>query len=781
MESFGVDRPEEVSGKKRRLERMTALSSADQEAAAGNGGLLPMRVEEIVAHPLPGCEAPTGLSFSPDDQRIAFLFSADGTLHHQVFVLDTVERRQELLFTAPDGGGLEEGNLSADERLRRERSRERGLGVTYYEWRFDPASGRDGIVVPLPSGVYFQDLCGSEPELKLPSTPSSPIIDPHLSPNGSMIAFVRDDDLYSSDFSDGVIRQLTFGARDSKKTRGLAEYIAQEEMERKTGIWWSPDSKKLAFTEVDSSEVPLYRIMHQGKNYTGPNAQEDHAYPFAGEANAKVRLGVVPSHGGEITWMDILCGDQNKSNGGKEGYLGRVIWMHNGALAVQVLNRTHTQLKLLKFDIATGKRKVLLEEKHDIWVTINDYFTPLDKGENDRYENCFIWASEKTGFRHLYLHGNGGTCVAPLTQGDWMVDQVVAVNECTGLIYFTGSMDGPLESHLYQTNLFPDRGLPIQTPKRLTSGTGWHSVILDHQLLRFIDVYESVKSPPVISLCSLIDGSVIFSIYQPVTVPRLINLQQFPPEIVRISAKDGNSLYANIYLPDEKQFGPPPYRTVISVYGGPSAQFVYDSWNSTVDMRAQYLRSKGILVWKLDNRGTSRRGLQFEGHLKYNIGCVDAEDQLTGAEWLIKQGLAVPGHIGMFGWSYGGFLSAMCLARFPEIFCCAVAGAPVTAWDGYDTFYTEKYMGLPSENKDAYEFGSIMHHVNNLKGKLLLVHGMMDENVHFRHTARLINSLIAARKHYELLIFPDERHMPRGLPSRLYMEERILEFLDRNL
>ncbi|GJN34280.1 hypothetical protein PR202_gb22929 [Eleusine coracana subsp. coracana] len=347
MESFGVDRPEEVSGKKRRLERMTALSSADQEAAAGNGGLLPMRVEEIVAHPLPGCEAPTGLSFSPDDQRIAFLFSADGTLHHQVFVLDTVERRQELLFTAPDGGGLEEGNLSADERLRRERSRERGLGVTYYEWRFDPASGRDGIVVPLPSGVrtflatcclcvyfpsfppilllgcrdcplddvllvYFQDLCGSEPELKLPSTPSSPIIDPHLSPNGSMIAF----------------------------TRGLAEYIAQEEMERKTGIWWSPDSKKLAFTEVDSSEVPLYRIMHQGKNYTGPNAQEDHAYPFAGEANAKVRLGVVPSHGGEITWMDILCGDQNKSNGGKEGYLGRVIWMHNGALAVQIKEKT---------------------------------------------------------------------------------------------------------------------------------------------------------------------------------------------------------------------------------------------------------------------------------------------------------------------------------------------------------------------------------------------------------------------------------------------------------
>ncbi|TVU09017.1 hypothetical protein EJB05_42455, partial [Eragrostis curvula] len=779
MQSQGLGRPAEVCGKKRRLESMKPVSAGEEEVA-GNGGL-PLAVEDIVRHPVPGYEAPTGISFSPDGQRIAFLFSPDGTLHRQVFVLDTVDWKQGLLFAAPDGDGLEEGNISADERLRRERSRERGLGVTYYEWCSGSAGGRDGIVVPLPSGVYFQDFCGSEPEVKLRSTPSSPIIDPHLSPNGSMIAFVRDDELYSLEFSDGVIRQLTIGARESGKTRGLAEFIAEEEMERKTGIWWSPDSENLAFTEVDSSEVPLYRIMHQGKNDVGPNAQEDHPYPFAGEANVKVRLGVVPSHGGEITWMDILCGGQNKSNGGKEEYLARVNWMHNNALAVQVLNRTHTQLKLLKFDIATGSREVLLEEKHNLWVTIHDCFTPLDKGESGKYQDCFVWASEETGFRHLYLHENDGTCIAPLTQGDWMVDQVVAVNECTELIYFTGTLDGPLESHLYQTNLLLDCSLPLQTPKRLTRGEGWHSVILDHQLLRFIDVYESLKSPPVISLCSLIDGSVIFSIYQPVAVPRLINLQQFPPEIVQICAKDGNSLFANIYLPDEKQFGPPPYKTLISVYGGPSVQLVYDSWSNTVDMRAQYLRSKGILVWKLDNRGTSRRGLQFEGHLKYNIGRVDAEDQLTGAEWLIKQGLAVPGHIGLYGWSYGGFLSAMCLARFPDIFCCAVAGAPVTAWDGYDTFYTEKYMGQPKENKDAYDFGSVMHHVNNLKGKLLLVHGMMDENVHFRHTARLVNLLIAARKPYELLIFPDERHVPRGLQSRLYMEERIQEFLDRNL
>ncbi|CAN6216823.1 unnamed protein product [Urochloa humidicola] len=773
-----------VRGKKRRLERAMASGAVEEEEpgrASDCGGLPLPTEEEIIRRPLPGYDAPTGLSFSPDDRRVAFLFSPDGTLHRSVFVFDIADGGRELLFAPPDGGGLQEGNLSAEELLRRERAREQGLGVTWYEWRFGSDTGPDGIVVPLPSGIYFQDFHGSEPELKLQSSPTSPVIDPHLSPCGSMIAFVRDDELYTLDFSDGVIRQLTFGAKESGKTRGLAEYIAQEEMERKMGFWWSPDSESLAFTEVDSSELPLYRIMHQGQNSVGPTAQEDHPYPFAGQANAKVRLGVVPSHGGEIMWMDVLCGDQNKSSSGEEEYLARVNWMHNDVIAVQVLNRTHTKLKLLKFNVATGKREVLLEEKHNIWVTVHDCFTPLYKGGNDKYQDCFIWASEKTGFKHLYLCGNDGTCLGPLTQGDWMVDQVIAVNEGTELVYFTGTLDGPLESHLYVTNLYPDQSLPLQTPKRLTHGTGWHSVILDHQLLRFIDVHESSKYPPVISLCSLFDGSVIIPIYQPVTAPQLMKLQQLSPEIVQIAAKDGTTLYANMYLPDEKQFGPPPYRTLISVYGGPSVQLVYDSWSNTVDMRAQYLRNKGILVWKPDNRGTSRRGLQFEGQLKCNVGRVDAEDQLTGAEWLIKQGLSIRGRIGLYGWSYGGYLSAMCLARFPDIFCCAVAGAPVTAWDGYDTFYTEKYMGLPSENKDVYEFASIMHHVNNLKGKLLLVHGMVDENVHFRHTARLINSLIAVRKPYDILIFPDARHLPRGECDRLYMEENIGNFLDRNL
>lgn len=730
---------------------------------------IPFPIEDIVQYPLPGYGTPTTICFSPDDSLISYLFSPDQTLNRKVFVFDLTTCKQELFFSPPDGG-LDEDNLAEEEKLRRERSRERGLGVTRYEW-VKTSSKKNSIMVPLPAGIYFQDL-SYQPELKLPSA-SSPIVDPHLSPDGTMLAYVRDSELHVLYLSLNESKQLTSGADGSTKTNGVAEYIAQEEMDRRTGYWWSQDSKFIAFTQVDISEIPLYRILHQGKNTVGSDAQEDHAYPFPGALNAKVRLGVVSASGGPITWMDLLCGDKDQENNDEE-YLGRVKWMHGNILTAQVLNRSHSTLKIVKFDINTGLRKVILVEEQDKWINLHDCFTPLDKGGG------FLWASEKTGFRHLYLHDSDGVCLGPITQGDWMVEQIAGVNEAAGFIYFTGTLDGPTESHLYCAKLFPNG--PLETPLKLTRGNGKHLVVLDHQMQRFVDIHDSLDSPPRVSLCSLLDGGVIMSLYeQPAADPRIKKLQLEPPQIVQIQAKEGTVLYGALYKPDVARYGPPPYKTMVQVYGGPGVQLVNDSWMNSVDMRAQYLRSKGILVWKMDNRGSARRGLKFEGAIKHNCGRLDAEDQLTGAEWLINEGLAKAGHIGLYGWSYGGYLSAMTLTRFPEVFTCAVSGAPVTSWDGYDSFYTEKYMGLPSENQAGYSYGSVMHHVDKLRGKLLLVHGLIDENVHFRHTARLVNALVGARKSYELLIFPDARHMPRPHRDRIYMEERIWDFIERSL
>ncbi|KAK8967892.1 hypothetical protein KSP40_PGU014547 [Platanthera guangdongensis] len=711
--------------KQRRRNLAQGEEAAEMPATGTNEDSLHFTVEEIVQHPLPGYVAPSSISFSPDDRLISYLLCSDSTLYRKIFAFDLASSRHELVFCPPDGGGLDENNLSTEERLRRERSRERGLGVTRYEWRSSAhrITEKSSIMVPLPSGVYFQSISGSEPELKLPSSPESPVIDPRLSPDGSMVAYVRDDELFVLDLGGGEPKRLTFGAKENGKTHGLAEYIAQEEMDRKAGFWWSPDSRYIAFAEVDSSKIPSFRIMHQGKNFVGADAQEDHPYPFAGASNVKVRLGVLSICGEKLVWMDLVCGGSDQVDRvNDDEYLARVNWMPDNSLMVQVLNRYHTKLKILNFDIGTGKKEVVLVEEHEIWITLHDCFSPLEKGVK-KFPGGFIWASDKTGFRHLYLHEKSGSCLGPITQGDWMVEQIVGVNETSGLVYFTGTVDGPLESNLYCTNLFPDWKIPVKSPRRLTRGRGKHAVVVDHQMQMFVDVHDSLNVPPRVLLCSLQDGSLIMPLYeQPLVIPRCKSLQLATPEIIQISANDGTVLYGALYEPDPKKFGPPPYKTLISVYGGPTFQFVCDSWATTVDMRAQYLRSKGILVWKVDNRGTARRGLKFESFLKHNIGRLDAEDQLTGAEWLVKHGLAKPGHIGLYGWSYGGFLSALSLARFPDIFSCAVAGAPVTSWDGYDTFYTEKYMGLPSENKEGYEYGSIMHHVSKLQGKLLLIH-----------------------------------------------------------
>jgi dipeptidyl-peptidase-4 len=262
--------------------------------------------------------------------------------------------------------------------------------------------------------------------------------------------------------------------------------------------------------------------------------------------------------------------------------------------------------------------------------------------------------------------------------------------------------------------------------------------------------------------------------------PRLDQLRLDPPELITLQNRHGITLYGAIFRPPERS-GTGPYPTLVYVYGGPHAQLVVDAWSLTVTMRVQYLCSLGFLIFVLDNRGSARRGLAFEAVIKHDMGHAEVEDQVDGVRWLVAQGLADPQRVGVFGWSYGGYMALMCLARAPEIFKVAVAGAPATHWDGYDTHYTERYMGTPQSNPQGYQVSSVVNHVADLQGRLLLVHGLIDENVHFRHTARLINALIAARKPYDLLLFPDERHMPRKLADRVFMEEQVRDYFLKHL
>jgi dipeptidyl-peptidase 4 len=305
-------------------------------------------------------------------------------------------------------------------------------------------------------------------------------------------------------------------------------------------------------------------------------------------------------------------------------------------------------------------------------------------------------------------------------------------------------------------------------------------VMLDHRCETYIDTFHALGEQPTITVRSLADDTFIRAIPVP-DDPRIAAFGLTPPQIVTLPNRAGTTLYGAVYRPDPATHGPGPYPTIIDVYGGPGPQAVTNGWGLTASLRAQYLRDLGYLVFKLDNRGSARRGLAFESALAGRMGTIEVEDQVDGVNWLVNQGMADPARVGVIGWSYGGYMALMCLAKAPDVFRVAVAGAPVTAWDAYDTAYTERYMGTPATNPVGYAEGDVLRFVAAIRGKLLLIHGMLDENVHFRHTARLINALTQARKPYDALFFPDERHMPRRQADRVYLHERTVAFLQAHL
>ncbi len=718
---------------------------------------------DVARYPLPGANVPTSIAFSPDGRWISFLWSPEHSLRRDLFVLDseTGERRQVLGAT----GGVTEEDLSLEERLRRERARDLGQGVTSATW----AKERNRLLVPRADGLHVLDGPDFIDRLAVPAgvadaagDGAAPMLDPQLAPDGSMVAFVQDDEVMVCEL-DGVSpapRQITSGARGTGKTNGLAEFVAQEEMDRSHGFWWSPDGRYIAFTEVDETHIPIYRIVHQGSDAVGDGAQEDHRYPFAGADNAKVRLGVVAieGNGGDPVWADL---------GSDWEYLGRVDWLASELVAVQVENREQTRLELMAVDAGTGAARPLLTEDSDVWINLHDVVRPLGNGET------FLWASEREGYRHLEIRTMAdGSRVRTLTDGDWLVERVVSVDD--ERVWFSATKDGALHRHLYEVAI---AGGEI---RRVTEGNGSHGTAIDAGRNRFVDVHSSLSAAPTATIRRLDNGAFERPLLDDEAArdPRVESLGLRPPDLTTVATDDGVDLDVLVYAPD----GPGPFPTIVSVYGGPHAQQVLDGWGATVALRRQWLRSLGFLVVVADNRGAAGRGLAFEGAIRWNLGDVEVRDQVAVVRELTRRGLVDPDRVGINGWSYGGYMSALCLAKEPGVFKAAVAGAPVTDWDGYDTHYTERYMGTPSANPDGYARSRVMAHVDGLRDRhLMLIHGLIDENVHFRHSARLIESMIQARIPYELFLLPEERHSPRTEADRVYLEERIRDFFVEHL
>ncbi len=610
----------------------------------------PLTLKETIKFPLPGMNVPGTLAFSPDGRTLTYLYSPDYSLTRQLYAYELETETARILITPPDGGARDD-NISLEEALRRERLRQREFGVTSYAWSGD---GRT-LLIPLRGNLYLKDMPDGELRL-LVEGGDSPIPDPHFSPDSQWVAYVQDAEIYVVPVAGGEPRQITFGARGTGKTHGLAEYIAQEEMDRRRGYWWSPDSRFIAFTEVDETHIPLYPIVHQGKDATGPAIVEEHRYPFAGQANATVRLAVTAVAGGEPVWLNL---GENE-----DVYLARVNWLPDGRITAQLLNREQSQLDLLRFDPQTGAGTRLLRETSDVWINLHKMFHPLKDGR-------FLWASEHTGFMHLYLYDGNGELIRPLTQGDWLVDEIVSVDEKAGLVYFTATHPDPRERHLYAVSLDGEEIRP------LTPEPGLHTIVVNRQKNQFLDTWQNIGHPPTITLRSLTDGTILQTIHNEAD-PRVAELDLPAPELVSLENRDGVTLYGAVYRPPA-HFGDEPHPTIVSVYGGPHAQRVTNSWGLTADMRAQYLAQQGFLVFKLDNRGSARHGLAFESGIKGRMGSIEVQDQVDGVRWLAAQGWADLQRVGIYGWSYGGYMALMCLAQAGEVFGTAVAGAPVTA------------------------------------------------------------------------------------------------------
>ncbi len=576
--------------------------------------------------------------------------------------------------------------------------------------------------------------------------------DPKLSPDGSSILYRRDFNLYVLSISDGKTMQLT---NDGTPTlmNGKLDWVYPEELDLGTASWWSPDSKFVAYFQFNVSKEFVY----PQADLLGERAvAEPERYPQAGTPNAQVKLGVVSAVGGHTKWMAL--GDTDYT------LLARVNWLPDSkTIAVERLTRVQDQLELLFADPSSGAARTVLTEKSKTWINVTDILHFFKE------KNEFLWASEASGYRHLFLYSDSGQPVRQLTSGDWEVRRVVAVDEAKREVYFTSSHESPLEEHLYKVSL--DGG----DPQRLTKEPGTHSINASGQGPYYLDTYSNVTNPPRTTLHDA--GGKQVAVFRAADRKVADEYAILPSEFVKVTAPDGTLLYAKLIKPAGFQASV-KYPVVVFVYGGPGVQVVRDSWTGL--SLQQVLAQKGYVIWQLDNRGSSGRGHQFEEPLYREMGRVELADQRAGVDKLISLGLADPKRVGIYGWSYGGFMTLYSLLHAPEVFRAGIAGAPVTDFRNYDTIYTERYLGLPGENKVGFDKSSNVLAADKLQGKLLLIHNFEDDNVLFQNSLQMSNALQKAGKQFDFMLFPQKSHGVSG-PALKTMYEGMTEFFDKNL
>ena len=728
----------------------------------------PARAEKLPLERLfsaPDLSGPSmrGVELSPDGKLVAYLRArADDKDRFDLWAYDVGQSRDRLLVDSRTLAGADKA-LSAEEEARRERQRTSAYsGIV--EYSFAPDSRH--LLIPLNGDLYVYDLARRPADAvrRLTSTDAYET-DARFSPHSNYVSFVRDQNLHIIDLATGKERAVTSDGK-GPVSYGVAEFIAQEEMDRDTGYWWSPDERYIALSRVDESpvkEVERFEIQATGATIVKQR------YPATGESNARVDLIVA----------DLAARSQLKLDLGPETdiYLPRVDWFPDSlGLAVQRQSRNQKTLDLLRFDVLSGRGRVLLTEHSEHWVPLHRELTFLQRSPQ------FLWASSRSGYQHLYLYGNDGKLIRPLTSGEFMVvaespeSAIRAVDERTRRVYFMANLPSPVERQLYWISL----DQPAE-PQRITAGAGWHSVSMSQDASVFVDTFSDANTPRSVTLRNA-KGHKLAAML-PNQLDAAHPYARYLDEHVRaefgtIEASDGQKMQYKLLKPRTLEPGK-RYPVLVDVYGGPGVQRVSDAWGSLFH---QYLVQHGYIVFQLDNRGSGLRGERFEAALGLRMGDIEVRDQVRGVEFLRGLPFVDGKRIGIYGWSYGGYMTLMSLMKAPEAFAAGVAGAPVTDWALYDTHYTERYLSTPALNADGYRTSNVLQFAERLSRPLLLVHGMADDNVLFANSTALMKKLQDLQKPFDLMTYPGGKHgLIRQSIAGLHAHTNLVRFFDREL
>ncbi|GAB6283233.1 MAG: S9 family peptidase [Ignavibacterium sp.] len=576
-----------------------------------------------------------------------------------------------------------------------------------------------------------------------------------FSPDGNKLAFVRGNNLYVIDIASGVEKQLT---KDGSKEilNGHFDWVYEEEFSVIVGYDWSQDSKSIAFWRLDQSNVPKIKIAKWDSLYF--NFLEMN-YPKAGAKNSIVKIGVVNIENGNTQWMAL--GDET------DIYIPRIKFTNDpNILSVQRLNRLQNKLEFLLYNVKSGRGDLLFSETDSAWVDVNDNLYFLQ--DNKR----MIWTSERDGFNHLYFYDLKKKLVSQITKGNWEVNDLISVDEKNELIYFTANERGTIHKDLYSIN-FNGENL-----KRITELSGYHSINFSSNNGYFIDVYSNANSLPSTILCKSNGENMKAFITADMSVFKDYGFSQM--EFLKFTTSDGVELNAAMIKPVDFD-STKKYPVLFYNYSGPGSQIVQDRWGSINHLWHEILAQRGFIIFMLDNRGTGGRGKAFKNLVYKNLGNWEVNDQIEGAKYLSTISYVDTARIGIWGWSYGGYMSALTLLKGADYFKVAVSVAPVTDWRFYDDIYTERFMSLPELNPEGYEKSSVLNYTDKLKGKLLLIHGTGDDNVHFQNSVALVKKLISENKQFQTMYYPEKDHGIYGGMTRIQLFNMITDFILKNL